>query len=155
ASNRNWAKAAVFGWTSRGRGRATMKTLLLAEDNDDDVLITKIACQSTGIPHDFHVVRDGDEAIDYLAGSGKFADRKQHPLPHLVFLDIRMPKRNGHEVLEWIRSQEQFCKLPVVMLTVSNHHEDVARAYSLGVTSYMRKMASQVEFEGAVKVILK
>lgn len=132
-----------------------MKTVLLVEDSDDDALITKMACQRTGIPHTLQHVGDGDAAVDYLMGNGKYADRTAYPLPDLVFLDIRLPKRTGHEVLEWIRSQPGFRNLPVVILTTSREPSDISRAYSLGVTSYLRKISEQVEFGQAVRVILK
>jgi CheY-like chemotaxis protein len=118
-------------------------------------MLMKMACQRTGIPHSLQVVTDGDTAVDYMAGAGPYADRLAHPLPDLIFLDIRLPKRDGHEVLEWIRARPEFKLLPVVMLTNSAHPEDVDRAYKLGVTSYLRKIASPAEFGQAVRVILK
>jgi CheY-like chemotaxis protein len=132
-----------------------MKHVLLIEDSDDDVLVMKKACQRTGIPHSIHVVMDGDEAVRYLEGSGPYADRGVHPMPDLVFLDINMPKRNGHEVLRWIREQPGLRGLPVVMLTVSDEPSDIDRAYKLGVTSYLQKVACPAEFGQAVRVILK
>ena len=132
-----------------------MKCVLLVEDNEDDALMMKMACQRTGIPHSLHVVTDGDAAINYLLGAGEYADRAKHPLPDLVFLDIKLPKRSGHEVLEWTRSRAKFKNLPIVMLTSSAEPKDVSRAYSLGVTSYLRKMGGPAEFGQAVRVILK
>jgi CheY-like chemotaxis protein len=132
-----------------------MRTVLLVEDNEDDIFFMKMACQRTGIPHALHVVEDGDAAVDYLAGNGIYADRVAHPLPDLVFLDIKLPKRNGHEVLEWIRSQPSLKHLPVVIVTSSLVNVDVSRAYELGVTSYVRKLASPAEFGQGVRVILK
>ena len=132
-----------------------MKNVLLVEDNEDDMFFMKMACQRTGIPHAFHYVTDGALAIDYLAGNGPFADRTKHPVPNLVFLDIQLPKRSGHEVLGWIRSQPALKNLPVVMLTSSLAASDVSRAYELGVTSYLRKLASPAEFGQGVRVILK
>src|SRR5271156_2249955 len=82
-----------------------MKTVLLVEDNQDDIFVMKMACQRTGIPHLLRVVTDGAMAIDYLSGNGDYADRLVNPLPDVVFLDIRMPKCDGHEVLKWIRSR--------------------------------------------------
>jgi CheY-like chemotaxis protein len=132
-----------------------MKSILLVEDNEDDAWMMKMACQRTGIPHSLHIVTDGDAAVDYLAGTGPYADRTAFPLPHLVFLDIKLPKRSGHEVLEWLRSRPEFKSLPVVMLTISAEPRDVSRAYSLGVTSYLRKMTGPAEFGQAVRVIVK
>lgn len=134
---------------------ASMKSVLLVEDNEDDALMMRMACQRTGIPHTLQTVTDGDAAVNYLLGKGTYADRTKYPLPDLIFLDIKLPKRNGHEVLEWIRSRMEFKGLPVVMLTSSSEPKDVSRAYSLGVTSYLRKMAGPAEFGQAVRVILK
>jgi CheY-like chemotaxis protein len=132
-----------------------MKTVLLVEDSEDDLFLIKMACKRTGIPHQLQFVTDGEAAINYLAGTGEYADRAIHPLPDLVFLDIKLPKRDGHEVLKWIRAQPTLKNLPVVMMTSSAHAADVERAYNLGVTSYLRKIASQAEFGQAVRVILK
>jgi len=80
------------------------KTVLLVEDIEDDILIMKMACKRTGIPHLLQVVTDGAMALDYLSGNGVYADRTVYPMPDVVFLDIKMPKRDGLEVLLWIRS---------------------------------------------------
>ena len=132
-----------------------MKTVLLVEDSEDDALIMRMACQRTGIPHTFRLVTDGEAAMAYLSAKGVYADRTAYPMPDLIFLDIRLPKRTGHEVLEWVRSQPEVRNLPVVVLTTSKEAIDISRAYSLGVTSYLRKISEQVEFGQAVRVILK
>ncbi len=132
-----------------------MKTVLIVEDNPDDVFVMKMACQRTGIPHLLRVVTDGAMALDYLSGIGEYADRTAHPLPDVVFLDIKMPKRDGHEVLKWIRSQARLKNLPVVMLTLSTQTSDVDRAYELGVTSYLQKVPCLAEFGQGVRIILK
>jgi len=132
-----------------------MKNVLLVEDSDDDIFFIKMACQRSGIPHSLHVVKDGEAAIGYLSRNDGHATHATRPFPDLVFLDIRIPKRNGHEVLEWIRSRPGLKNLPVVMVTSSTENSDVNRAYELGVTSYLRKVASRAEFGQAVRVILK
>ena len=132
-----------------------MKTVLLVEDSENDVFLMKMACQRTGIPHSLQIVNDGDAAIKYLMGNGAYADRIHNPLPELVFLDIKMPKKDGHEVLKWIREQPTFRNLPVVMLTGSTQREDIDRAYKLGVTSYLEKVSCMAEFGQGVRVILK
>ena len=131
------------------------KTVLLVEDIDDDILIMKMACKRTGIPHLLQVVTDGAMALDYLSGNGIYADRPVYPMPDVVFLDIKMPKRDGLEVLRWIRSQPGLRNLPVVMLTASTQKSDVDRAYELGVTSYLEKLSNPAEFGQGVRVILK
>ena len=132
-----------------------MKKVLLVEDSDNDAFLMKMACQRTGIPHLLHALTDGEQAIQYLAGEGAFADRTTHPFPDLVFLDLNLPKCDGLQVLEWIRSHPEMKSLPVVILTGSTQMADVNRAYELGVTSYLRKVACPAEFGQAVRVILK
>jgi len=132
-----------------------MKTVLLVEDSPDDAFMMEKACQSAEIPHDLVHLKDGAEAIDYLAGQGIYSDRTKHRLPDLMFLDIRMPRKGGHEVLEWIRSQPAFQSLPVIMLTNSDHPKDIHRAYELGVTSYLLKTGDPVQLIMGVRVILK
>jgi CheY-like chemotaxis protein len=132
-----------------------MKTVLLVEDNQDDIFLMKMACQRTGIPHLLKVVTDGVMAVDYISGKGEYADRTAHPVPDVVFLDIKMPMRNGHEVLQWIRSQPGLKTLPVVMLTSSVQGSDVERAYELGITSYLQKVPCLAEFGQGVRNIMK
>jgi CheY-like chemotaxis protein len=132
-----------------------MKTILLVEDNEDDVFVMKRACQRTGIPHALQVVMSGEAALEYLEGTGVYADRTAYPLPQVIFLDIHLPYRDGHQVLEWIRARPHFKNLPVVMLTSSDQREDIDRAYELGVTSYLKKVACLAEFGQGVRVILK
>ena len=132
-----------------------MKTVLLAEDSPDDTFMMQNACRNADIPHVLVHVMDGAAAIDYLAGTGAYVDRSAHPLPDLVFLDIKMPRRDGHEVLEWLRAQPAFQHLPVIMLTNSNDPKDIHRAYELGVTSYLLKTGDPVEFIAGVRIILK
>jgi CheY-like chemotaxis protein len=132
-----------------------MKNVLLIEDSEDDIFMIKMACQRTGIPHLLRVVTDGDMAVSYLSGKEVYADRTTHPMPDVIFLDIKMPKRDGHEVLQWIRSQPALKNIPVVMLTGSSHPADIDRAYKLGVTSYLQKVPCLAEFGQAVRIILK
>ncbi len=115
----------------------------------------KMACQRAGIPHAFQLVTDGDAAIDYLSGNGIYTDRAIHPFPDLIFLDLHLPKRNGHEVLEWIRERNELAAVPVVIITSSTERTDISRAYTLGVTSYLRKLTCPAEFGQAVRVILR
>src|SRR4051812_5149876 len=124
-----------------------MKTLLLAEDNEDDVFFMERAIQQRKLRCSLRIARDGEEVINYLTGEGVYANREAFPLPTLILLDIKMPRRNGHEVLEWIRGHEPLCMIPVIMLTSSNQNLDVNRAYRTGVNSYLIKPVNHHEFE--------
>jgi CheY-like chemotaxis protein len=117
----------------------TSAAILLVEDNEDDVFLMKRAVSAAGIANPLHVVEDGQQAIDYLAGTGPFAARDKHPLPAIIFLDLKLPIKNGLQVLEWIRSEKQFESLVVVVLTSSNEPSDLREAYKLGANSYVVK----------------
>lgn len=114
-------------------------TILLVEDNEDDAFFMKRALRDAGIANPVRHVEDGQQAIDYLRGAGEFADRGEYPLPMVVFLDLKLPFKSGHEVLEWIRQQPQFSKLIVIVLTSSNEPVDLNRAYKNGANSYVVK----------------
>ena len=128
-----------------------MKTVLLVEDNSDDAFLLQKALLSAGVHHFSRVVGDGQAAIDYLAGNGPYQNRKKYPLPMLVFLDIKLPKLDGLEVLRWLRSQPAFKMLPVIMLTNSCLSADVKRAQDLGVTSYMLKDPDWQRFRESIE----
>ena len=114
-------------------------TVLLAEDDPDDVLLTHIAFEKARLANPLQVVRDGEEAIAYLKGEGRFVDRKRYPLPILLLLDLKMPKVHGFQVLEWLRKQPGLSRLPVAVMTSSDHDPYVTRAYELGADSYLIK----------------
>ena len=130
-----------------------MKTILQVEDDQNDVFFLKRALQKAEVAHRIRVVNDGREAINYLKGAGRFADREQFPLPGLVLLDLKLPRVMGLEVLKWIR-QESGLSLVVVVLTSSSEDSDVASAYRLGANGFLIKPseASQlVEMAKAIK----
>jgi CheY-like chemotaxis protein len=114
-------------------------TVLLAEDDPDDILLTQIAFEKARLANPLQVVQDGEEAIDYFKGEGKFTERAQFPLPILLLLDLKMPKANGFQVLEWLRKQPEFARVPVAIMTASDHDPHISRAYELGADSYLRK----------------
>lgn len=116
--------------------------ILLAEDDPDDVLLLRRAFARANVANPLVVVSDGDEAVEYLSGSGRYTDHGSHPLPAVLLLDLKMPRRNGFEVLEWLRSQPGLTALPVVVLTSSRESADVRRAYELGANSYLVKPGS-------------
>jgi CheY-like chemotaxis protein len=129
----------------------TSRSILLVEDNKDDVFLMKRALQSARIVNPVIVVETGQEAMDYLSGAGKFADRDSYPMPVLVFLDLKLPFIFGHEVLAWIRRQKQFESLVVIVLTSSNEASDLSRCYSLGANSYLVKPPTPEQFEALAK----
>lgn len=114
-------------------------TILLVEDNEDDAFFMQNALREAGIANPLKVIEDGRRAVEYLAGNGEYADRTAYPLPMIVFLDLKLPYKSGHEVLEWIRQQPQFAKLIVIVLTSSSEPVDLNRAYRAGANSYVVK----------------
>jgi CheY-like chemotaxis protein len=113
--------------------------ILLVEDNEDDVFLMKHALNSAGVSNPVFVVESGQQAVEYLSGSGPYQDRSHYPMPVIVFVDLKLPLLSGHEVLAWIRGQRQLESLLVVVLTSSNEPSDVRRSYSLGANSYLMK----------------
>ena len=115
------------------------KAMLLVEDNEDDVFLMKRALKGAQIVNPLQVVEDGQQAVEYLSGTGKYSDREKHPFPAVVFLDLKLPMKGGLEVLEWIRKREDFENMVVLVLTSSNEPSDLNRAYKLGANSYLVK----------------
>lgn len=128
-------------------------TILLAEDDEDDVLLLRTALGEAGLTLPLQVVPDGEQAILYLSGAGEYSERLKHPIPSLVFLDLNMPKKNGFEVLEWMRNQPSFKRLPVVVLSSSTQGPHINKAYELGANSYMIKVTKFSEFVERMKVV--
>ncbi|MEG4279910.1 response regulator [Microcoleus sp. MON1_C1] len=117
-----------------------MQTILLVEDNPVDILLMQRAFRNETFANtSLQIVRDGDAAVFYLNGDGEYSDRDRYPLPAIILLDLKLPRRSGHEVLIWLRQQPELKRLPVVMLTSSRQTPDVKRAYDLGVNSYLVK----------------
>jgi len=116
-----------------------VSTILLIEDNPDDTELIEYAFEKAGVANPLVAVADGDAAVAYLGGTGAYADRTRHPLPALVLLDLKLPRRSGFEVLRFLRSQEATRHTPVVVLTSSNQHDDIQRAYEVGANSYLVK----------------
>jgi len=115
------------------------QVILVVEDDPNDVLLIQRAFDKARILNPLQTVGNGDDAVAYLAGEGSFADRQRHPFPVLVLLDLKLPRRSGLEVLEWIRGQVGLKRLPVVVLTSSKETTDVNQAYDLGANSYLVK----------------
>jgi len=122
-------------------------TVLYVEDEENDVFIMQHVWKKAAIANALEVVTDGAQAIQYLSGKGKFADRVQHPMPFLVLLDLKLPKESGFNVLKWIRTQPAIHTLQVVVLTSSDHPEDIHRACSLGANAYLTKPPTRVRLQ--------
>ena len=125
-------------------------TVLLAEDNSTDALMVQRAFKKANLLNPVQVVDDGDKAVAYLAGDGPYADREKYPLPVLLLLDLKLPRRSGLEVLEWLKQQPAIKRLPVVVLTSSKENADINRAYDLGANSYLVK---PVDFDPLLELV--
>ena len=126
------------------------KSILLVEDNPDDVDLTLHALKKNNIKNEIVVAYDGAEALDYLFGTGKYSGRDLSIMPTIILLDIKLPKVDGLEVLHRIRANELTKFLPVVILTSSKEEQDILKGYSLGVNSYVRKPVDFNQFAEAV-----
>ena len=120
---------------------------MIAEDSEDDVVLLKRAFKHLGIVNPVYTVHDGDETIAYLKGEGQFADRENFPFPQILFVDLKMPRRNGFEVLAWLKGQQQFNEMLTIVLTVRTEMQDVTRAYALGADSFLVKPCLPDEIE--------
>jgi CheY-like chemotaxis protein len=127
------------------------KIILLVEDNPDDVALTLRALKKSKIMNDVVVAQDGVEALEYLFGTGKYAGRDTQVLPQVVLLDLKMPRMDGLDVLQRVRSDERTKLLPVVVLTTSSEDRDRVESYKLGANSYIRKPVNFEQFVDAVQ----
>lgn len=127
-----------------------MHTILYVDDDDNDASLLKHALRSVQARCQVHAVNDAEKAAAYLSGKGQYADRKTYPVPTLVLLDLKMPRMNGLEILQWIRSQPVLKRLVVIVFTASNQGCEVNRAYEMGANSYLVK---PVELEALVQIV--
>lgn len=129
------------------------KNILLVEDSDDDVILIQRALRKGGIHAPIRLARDGEEAIDFFSLAAQGRHHASHPLPTVVLLDLKLPKKNGFEVLEWIKGHAQFASLPVVVFTSSVQERDLKQAYALGANSYLKKPATMTETTDLLKIV--
>ena len=129
------------------------KTILLVEDNPDDVKLTLRAFKRNNMLNPIIVARDGVEALDFLFARGAYAERAGKSLPTLIILDLKLPRLDGLGVLKAIRADEQTRLIPVVVMTSSKEEQDLFQSYSLGANSYVRKPVNFAEFLEAVRVL--
>lgn len=129
------------------------RTILLVEDNEDDAFIFSRAYRLAKLPHPVQVVTDGKEALDYLLGEGAYTDRTKFPLPFLVFLDLKLPLKPGHEVLQAIRAEPALADLSVVVLTSSAEARDVTQAQEHGALAFLVKPPLAQHLAAAVAAV--
>lgn len=124
--------------------------ILHVEDDENDAILFRRACEKAGLPAQTFRVEAADVAKSYLLGEGIFADRVRYPLPHIIVLDLKMPRMDGFEFLKWLRQNQPFSSLPVLVFTASISREDKSRAMAEGASSFFIKPAS---FEALVKMV--
>jgi CheY-like chemotaxis protein len=127
------------------------KTILLVEDNPDDVALTRRALERNNFASEVIVAHDGAEALDYLFAAGIYAGREASIIPKVVLLDLKLPKVDGLEVLARMRADDRTKYLPVVVLSLSNEEKDILQCYRLGANSYIRKPVDFVQFSEAMR----
>ena len=130
----------------------TMTTILQVEDDPNDVFFLQRAMKKAGLASPVQIASDGQVAIDYLRGAGKFADRRKFPFPSLVLLDLKLPYVMGLDVLRWIR-QQPWAALPVIMLTASGEEADIVASYRLGANAFLRKPPEASQLVDMIKAI--
>jgi two-component system response regulator len=125
-------------------------TILMADDDEDDRLLTKDALLESRVRNNLYCVEDGVELLEYLRREGKFSDPATSPRPGLILLDLNMPRKDGREALKEIKADAELQNIPVVILTTSGQEEDKVKGYNLGAASYITK---PVNFEGLVELM--
>jgi CheY-like chemotaxis protein len=132
------------------KSQGTPITILMADDDPDDRMLTKEAFEEAQLANDLHFVEDGEELMDYLLRRGEFSRLNGKPLPGLILLDLNMPRKDGREALEEIKAHSDLRRIPIVVLTTSKAEEDILRTYDLGVNSFIIK---PVFFESLVEIV--
>ncbi|SPE61246.1 Response regulator receiver protein [Verrucomicrobia bacterium] len=129
--------------------------ILVAEDDSSDAFFLQRAFEKAGFAVRLHFTKDGQEVIDYLRGAEPFSDRQAHPLPHLLLLDLKMPRLNGFDVLRWIKEQPKLKRLLVIIFSSSEEVQDINQAYDLGANSYVAKPHAFEDLQGIVDRLKK
>ena len=125
--------------------------ILLVEDNEDHIELTLRALKNNNLINDIHVVKDGQEALDFAYHRGKYQDTERYPRPGLILLDIHLPKVDGLEVLETLKKDPDLKSIPVIMLTTSSRDEEIVKSYAGGANSYVTKPVDFGEFVKKIK----
>ncbi len=127
--------------------------ILLVEDDPDAVLLMRKAFEAASIANPLRVVGDGDDLIAYLSGAAPYDDRQENPQPTMVLLDLKLPRKSGFELLEWVRKSPKLTRLIMVVLTSSRETKDISKAYALGANSYLVKPTSFHDLVDLVKML--
>jgi CheY-like chemotaxis protein len=130
-----------------------LKNILLADDSSDDVFLIRSAFKKSGFEDPVYVVSNGEQVVQYLKGEGTYADRKRFPVPHLLLLDLNMPRMNGFDVLSWIRGRSEWMCLPIIVLTTSFYGPEIKRAYDLGANSFITKPPEFLQLLASLKEV--
>ena len=125
-------------------------SILMADDDEDDCLMTKEALEEAKVENNIYFVKDGEDLMDYLYHRGSYSDEEKFPRPGLILLDLNMPRKDGREALMEIKADPHLRQIPIVVLTTSKAEEDICRTYDMGVNSFITK---PVLFEGLVEVM--
>lgn len=129
--------------------------VLIAEDDQNDAYFIQRAFQKCGFTRAPHICGDGMEAIQYLEGTGEFADRTRFPFPKLLLTDLKMPRLNGFELLKWLRDHQELMVVPTIVMTSSKDPSDVKYAYCLGANAYICKPVSPADLEKVIGALLQ
>lgn len=123
--------------------------ILIAEDDEEDRMLTQEAFEESGLNRKLHFVHDGEELLDYLNHRSSYDDEVKYPVPSLILLDLNMPRKDGREALKEIKAHPVFKRIPVIVLTTSKAEEDILKTYDMGVSSYITK---PVTYQGLVEI---
>ena len=127
--------------------------VLVAEDNPDDALLLRRALERAGIRAGVKIVADGEEILMYLQGTGTYSNRESNPMPSLIILDLKMPRKTGLEVLAWLGQNRELTVVPTIVLSASNLEQDVRKAYHLGANTYFVKPSTFEELVETMRMV--
>jgi CheY-like chemotaxis protein len=117
----------------------TKEPILIVEDLDEDILLLQMALKRSGVQGQINIVRNGEEAIDYLRGAPPYDDRDKYPFPFIIYTDLKMPKVDGFGLLKWIKSHSDCSVIPIIIFTASDINSDIKKAFELGANAYLVK----------------
>ena len=144
------AEVSAAGWRRDARQKGV---ILLIEDDHGDQLLTCEALSESALAHQIVVVSDGEEALEYLNQTGRYSDGARAPRPDLILLDLNMPKINGRQLASKLKSDPRLQTIPIVVLSTSDYHDDVAHCYRTGVNSYVHKPTNYDDFVATINAV--